>query len=394
MTTALVKNSVPFTSDERRRGLFYLSLAVGAVSFALAVQMGLNANFLKEELKFDGFQMGLLEALRESCGIWALIVLALLAGVCEPLVGALMLVLVAVGLGGYAVAPSFWWVAAMSLVWSQGLHVWMPLPQSMVMAFAEPGKTGHRMGQVGAAGAIGFGSGLGTSLLLSWAGVPMRPMYVVALGVALLGALACLRIPRAIGTERPRLVFRQRYWRYYLLCFLEGWRKQIFVCFAGFLLVERHQVGLSTMLLLMIMVQLVGVFTSSRVGRLIDRVGERPVLFFYYGCLILFFVGYALIQNKHALQVLFVVDNAFFVFGMALNTYVNKLVPPAERTGTLSMGVAMNHVAAVSMPLLGGVLWVTLGYQWAFLTGALAGCLSIGAVVILPHLEHPVQEPT
>ncbi len=393
MTATSLRNTASFTPDERRRGLFYLSLAVGAVGFAMAVQMGLNANFLKEDIGVNGLQIGMLEAVRESCGIWALIVLAVLAGISEPIVGALMLVLFAAGLGGYALAPNYLWVVGMSLVWSQGLHVWMPLPHSMAMAFAEPGKTGHRVGQITAAGAIGFGSGLVMSLVLSLGNVPMRPMYLIALGAALLGALACLRIPRSIDTERPRLVFRQRYWRYYLLCFLEGWRKQIFVCFAGFLLVERHQMSLATILTLQIIVQAIGAFSSSRVGKLIDRVGERPVLFFYYSCLVLFCVGYAVIPDARVLRVLYVFDNAFFVFAMALNTYVNKIVVPAERTGTLSMGVAMNHLAAVSMPLVGGILWMTVGYEWAFLTGALAGGLSIGAVVMLPRLEAPVPQP-
>jgi predicted MFS family arabinose efflux permease len=130
------------------------------------------------------------------------------------------------------------------------------------------------------------------------------------------------------------------------------------------------------------------------VGKLIDRVGERPVLFFYYGCLVLFFVGYAVIPDARVLRVLFVVDHAFFVFAMALNTYVNKIAVPAERTGTLSMGVAMNHLAAVSMPLVGGFLWMKVGYEWAFLTGALAGFLSIGAVAFLPRrMEQPVPQP-
>jgi predicted MFS family arabinose efflux permease len=391
MNQPIAHDSVPFTPEERRRGLFYLSLAVAGVGFAMAVQMGLNANFLKEVIGVDGFQIGMLEAIRESCGIWALLVLALLAGVCEPVVACVMLAIFAVGIGGYAFAPGYWSVVAMSVVWSQGLHVWMPLPNSMAMALAEPGRTGHRLGQVGAAGSIGFGAGLVVSYLLDHLGVSMRPMFLVAFVIGIVAALACLRIPRRMSTERPRLVFRQRYWRYYLLCFLEGWRKQIFVCFAAFLLVERFRVELGVMLLLRIIVRAVGAFTSARVGKLIDRVGERPVLYVYYGFLTAFFLGYATITSKWALCTLFVVDNAFFVFGMALNTYVNKLVPAAERTATLSMGVAMNHLAAVSMPLIGGFLWVTFGPQWAFVTGALAGVLSLVAVSFLPKLQELPQ---
>ena len=80
-----------------------------------------------------------------------------------------------------------------------------------------------------------------------------------------------------------------------------------------------------------------------------------------------------------------VLDNATFVFATGLTTYVNKIAPPREHTPTLSMGVAFNHVASVSMPFLGGILWATLGYQWAFLIGIPAAAASILIVRRLPR---------
>ena len=131
------------------------------------------------------------------------------------------------------------------------------------------------------------------------------------------------------------------------------------------------------MLVLFGLVRVIGFFTAPWVGRLIDRVGERRVLVFYFASLTVFFLGYALIRSRWILYSIFVADNAFFVFAMALGTYVNKLVPANERTPTLSMGVAMNHLAAVSMPLLGGLLWNALGYQYAFYLGVVAAALSV-----------------
>ena len=368
----------------RVRGLVFLGAAVACVGFTLAIQMGTDSNFTAGEMGLSGSARGQLEAFRESCGVVALGVLAVLSGFAEPLVGAGMLVLVAVGLGAYAFVGSYAWLVAAAMVWSQGFHVWVPLPQSMALALAEPGRAGHRLGQIRAAAAAGSGAGLLAALGLSYADVAIRPMYLLAAGAALLGGAACLGIGRRIKTPGPRLVFRRRYGLYYLLCFLEGWRKQIFIAFAGFLLVKQYGVELRQMLWLWVFIQAIGYAASPWAGRLIDRVGERPVLVAYFGCLTLFFVGYAFIRSRAVLCALYVADSAFFVLATALTTYVNRIAPPAEHTPTLSMGVALNHVAAVTMPLAGGLLWRLFGYQWTFLAGALAAAVSVPVAMRIP----------
>ena len=162
------------------------------------------------------------------------------------------------------------------------------------------------------------------------------------------------------------------------------------MCFAGFLLVRVYGTSVTIMLSLRIVVTAIGYVISPRVGRVIDRIGERRVLVFYYACLTCFFVGYALIPNRWVLYALFVVDSAFFVFMAALTVYVNRIAPPAEHTATLSVGVAMNHVASVTLPLVGGLLWHHVGYQWTFLIGSAAAALSILAALRVPkHGAHP-----
>ncbi|MCX5654114.1 MAG: MFS transporter, partial [Planctomycetota bacterium] len=376
----------PELSDaKRRRSLFFLGLAVAGVGVTMALQRGLNANFLADDIKVSGLQIGILEGFRESCGVVAFAVLALLAGFAEPLVGAAMLLLLAAGLAAYTFVYDFAWVVILSLVWSQGLHVWMPLPNSMTLSLAEPGRAGLRLGQIAAAGSAGWGLGLGLALVLMSAGLTIRPMYLLAGAASVVAAGACLAMPRDLKTPGPRLVFRRKYGLYYLLCFLEGWRKQIFICFAGFLLVREYGASVQTMLILWIIAQVIGYFGSPHVGRLVDRVGERRVLIAYYTSIIFVFVGYAAVPNAYLLYFLFVSDSALFMLAMATTTYVNRIVPPAEHTPTLSMGVAMNHVAAVAMPLAGGFLWKYLGYQYAFGLGAVAAALSVVAATLVPR---------
>ena len=98
---------LPDAADRRQRGLLFIGIAVACVGCAMALQGGLNANFMAEVIQVSGFQMGLIESVRETCGITALVVIALLAGLAEPVVGFFMLILLATGLAGYAVAPTY-----------------------------------------------------------------------------------------------------------------------------------------------------------------------------------------------------------------------------------------------------------------------------------------------
>jgi predicted MFS family arabinose efflux permease len=378
---------------DRKRGLFFVAIASAFVGVALTLQIGLNSNFLVGEIGASGFQAGLLEAVRESCGIAALGIFVLIAGLAEPIIASLFLILIALGMGAYSAAPTYGYVMLFSLTWSVGFHVWTPLPNSMTLALAEPGKAGLRLGRVGAAGALGSAAGLGIAFVLTLLGVRIRPLYLIAGGAAFLAAAACVGIPRTLKTPGPSFVFRRRYARYYVLNFLEGWRKQIAIAFGGFLLVKVHGAGLLEILVLSAIIQGIGYFTSPRVGKLIDKVGEQKVLVFYYSFVTIMFLGYAFLQGKYILYAVYILDNATFIFNTGLTTYVNKIAPKSEHRPTLSMGVAANHVASVTMPFLGGILWATLGYRWAFLIGIPAAAASIGIVLGMPRGTITAREP-
>jgi hypothetical protein len=382
----------PLSDKNRRRGLFFIAMASAFVGVAITLQISLNNNFLVGEIGISGLQAGMLEGVRECCGIAALGVFVLIAGLAEPVIASLFLVVIALGMGSYSIAPTYGYVMLLSVTWSMGFHVWTPLPNSMTLALAEPGKAGARLGRVGAAGALGSASGLAVAFALTLLGVKIRPLYLIAGAAALLASGACVFIPRQIRAPGPSFVFRRRYLRYYVLNFLEGWRKQIAVAFGGFLLVKIYGAGLLEILVLAATIQAIGYFTSSRVGKLIDRVGERKVLIFYYSFVTIMFLGYAFLRAKYVLYAVYILDNATFVFNTGLTTYVNKIAPRSEHRPTLSMGVAANHVASVTMPFVGGILWTVLGYQWAFLIGIPAAAASIAIVLKMPRGAAPIQE--
>jgi MFS family permease len=385
----------PLATDQeaaRKRGRFYLALTVAMVGFALSLQVGLNPNFVAQTMAITGEQQGMLEGSRESCGIIALGVLALLTGMSEPRIGVFMLVLMSAGLSAYSAVPSFGWLVMASFIWSQGFHVWVPLPGSMAMALGDRGKEGKAMGTLGAAGAIGSASAIALALGLHLLGLTVRPMFLLAGAAGLAAAFFCSRIPKDIKAPGARLIIRKKYWLYYVLQFLEGWRKQIFIAFAGFMLVREYGTPLWLMLVLALITQTLGWFVAPLTGRIIDKLGEKKVLLFYYATMAIVCGCYARIQHAYVLYGLYVADSVLFSCNMALTTYVGRLAPREEHTATLSAGVAANHVAAVMMPLVGGVLWKLYGYQWAFYMGAVMAVVTLVPVMMLPRAGKPGRE--
>jgi MFS family permease len=113
------------------------------------------------------------------------------------------------------------------------------------------------------------------------------------------------------------------------------------------------------------------------IGWLIDAYGERKVLVGNYLILVFLFSGYALVHTVVLLGVLFCIDNMLFCCGAAITTYLGKIAPRSEMTPTLAMGGTANHIAAVGVPVLGGMLWDNFGYQVTFFAGAATCILSI-----------------
>ncbi len=207
--------------------------------------------------------------------------------------------------------------------------------------------------------------------------------------------------------QRPPL--RRRYWLYYLLEFLMGSRRHMFTTFAIFLLVRSYRVTPHTITLLYLINSLIGTYFNTALGRSIIRFGERKVLTLNFILLAFVFALYAIVPGWQALagptfQIpglaignwvlfpafpatpglaillgLFIVDNLLFSFSIALQCYFQKIaLGPEEITANISLGQAINHIAALVVPVVGGLVWDSLGSQYTFLAGvgiALVGLL-------------------
>ncbi|MCH2403403.1 MAG: MFS transporter, partial [Candidatus Nitrosopelagicus sp.] len=178
--------------------------------------------------------------------------------------------------------------------------------------------------------------------------------------------------------QRKDLVFRKRYWLYYALTFLSGARRQIFMVFAGFLLVQKFGFPLDKMVLLLLVNSGITAWVAPKMGILIEKIGERKALTLEYIALIIIFLGYAVVDNVNIAFLLYILDNIFYSISFAIKTYFQKIADPADIASTAGISFTINHIAAVLLPALLGLIWME-NYGAVFLIGA---CIA-GASLIL-----------
>lgn len=188
-----------------------------------------------------------------------------------------------------------------------------------------------------------------------------KHMYLIFGGIIVaVGCWALFQKPadKNIIPQRKNMVFRKKYWLFYLLTFMSGARRQIFIAFAIFLMVKNFQFSVKEIAALFVVNNIINYFLSPIIGKGIIRFGERKVLSLEYFSLIFIFLAYAIIQTKFQVAVLYVLDHIFFNFSIAIRTYFQKIGDPKDIAPTMAMGFTINHIAAVILPVVGGILWV------------------------------------
>jgi len=218
--------------------------------------------------------------------------------------------------------------------------------------------------------------------------------YLVAgsltLLIAITAAVGFPHFPQK-AVQHKRLILRSRYWLYYALTFMSGARRQIFVVFAGFLLVEKFDYTVQEIALLFLLTSALNIPLAPRVGRLIAKVGERRALIFEYAGLIFVFTAYALVNRGEFAAVLYVVDHLFFALAIAIKTYFQKIADAADIASTAAVGFTINHIAAVIIPVVFGLIWL-VSPPAVFLCGAAMAGMSLLLSLNVPQLPAPGNE--
>jgi predicted MFS family arabinose efflux permease len=276
------------------------------------------------------------------------------------------------------------------LIWmmllSLGTHMFMPLSPGIGMRLSRSEKYGVRLGQYNsynlAATIIGYG--------VVWAGFKYLGLtYKIAFAIASVSYVFAAFFLSLMRNNKPevkkvKFIFRKKYTLYYCLCIVNGARKQIFLTFAPWVLIQIYHLGPPVFAVLGVIISIVSILSRTIVGNAIDIKGERFVLTLEAILLIVLCMGYAFAADIAPAGVAvviiaacYIIDNSLSAVEMARSTYVKKIaVHPEDVVPTLSAGTSFDHVISMSVPFLGGLIWTSFGYKYVFLAAALIAFLN------------------
>lgn len=359
----------------------FLILLTVAAALGLQVWRTLFNNFAVEVGGLEGYQIGIIQSVREIPGFLALLAVYVMLLVREHRLSALSVLLLGVGVGSTGFFPSYYGLIFTTLIMSFGFHYFETTNQSLTLQYFDQNASPLIFGkQRSFAAATNIAAGLAIMMIV---GVfSYRQMYLlVGILLCFLGAWGLLQNPltREVPLQLKKMVFRRKYWLFYLLTFLAGARRQVFVAFVVFFMVERLSFTIREITLLFVLNNAVNYFLSPLIGRAILRFGERKVLSLEYGSLVFIFLAYAVVDSKMLVSVLYVLDHIFFNFSMAIRTFFQRIADPGDISSSMAVGFTINHIAAVMLPALFGFLWM-VDYRIPFVGGAILAFLSLTTV--------------
>ena len=365
----------------------FLLAAAFVMPLTFSVWQALLNNFVIERAAFTGAEIGILQSLREVPGFLAFTAVFVLLIIREQRFALASLLVMSIGVAATPFFPTTYGLYATTVVMSLGFHYFETINKSLTLQWIQKTETPHFMGRalaVKAAGALLAYSGIW--VLMEWFDVGFTGMYLLAgvIGVVItLGLwLAFPHFPDG-AIQHKKLVLRRRYWLYYALTFLSGARRQIFMVFAGFMMVEKFGYSAADISLLYLANYVFNLFFAARIGSWVGRAGERTALRLEYIGLIAVFTSYAFVENATIAAGLYIVDHLFFALSIAINTYFQKISDPQDIAATSSVSFTINHIAAVVIPALLGIVWLS-SPSAVFLVGSAIATASLLLCNLIP----------
>jgi hypothetical protein len=377
-----------------RRAYVLLVTAFALVAASLTIYEINLPNFLRERYTVGEWFRGFLEFPRESQGFAVVFYVVALSGLSERRLFSIAAVLSAVGLMGLAILPATPLANDASgivpglpmillvMIHSAGFHLGGTMQRCIILDHGELAGAGTRLGKVGFWTTLAGLAAASAVWSLRFV-LPVDFGFFYACG-ALLCAASVLVMWRAmrgrpeIRPKKRRFVLKRKFMRYYALSALFGVRKQVFITFALWVLVTVYEQPVGTIALLWVFTSLANLVTQPLIGRMIDRFGPRRTLTLdalaLIGVCVLYGTSEQWLPPTIALVtvgIVYVCDHVLFFAGAARAVYAGSIADdPQELATTLSLGITIDHVFSMSVPILGGLIWQAFGYEMVFLSAA------------------------
>ncbi|TMV83534.1 MFS transporter [Thioclava sp. BHET1] len=376
-----------------RQPAMLLVLMAVAQPIAFATWNALLNNFVIEAAHFDGVQIGWLQSVREVPGLLAIGVIPILWVIGEQLLALISLVVLGGAVAVTAIYPSFTGLLMTTLISSFGFHYLGAVNQSLQLQWIDKKEAPRVLGRLVT---IGSAASLAAYalLVLTWKRFDLSFdfVYLVSGGATVVIALFCLLAYPRFGSpvlQSKGFVLRRRYWLFYLLQFMSGARRQIFVVFAAFMMVQKFGFRVDEVTALFLINYLANMAFAPVMGRALSRFGERAILTFEYIGLIGIFLAYAGVYfydwGVTVAATLYILDQLFFALAFAMKTYFQKIADPRDIGPTSAVSFTINHIAAVGLPAALGYLWLQSPAAVFALAAGIAFCSLCLARLIPRH---------
>ena len=368
----------------------YLSVLTFAQAAAFLGWSALYTNFAVEMANLTGEQNGIVHAVREVPGLLSVGVIFLLMFMGEVTLTSLAIVICGFGVVASGFFPSFEGLLVCTFVLSMGFHYFEATNQSLTLQYFTISEAPIIIGRLRASTAAGSFI-MGCIILLLASSLSYKALFCVAGSVAIAaGIWAMFQRPERADLPRQRktMVLRARYRLFYVLTGLSGARRMIVNVFSVFLLVQHFGFNVREMSLLLLGSHLVNWILNPYIGRIINAYGEKRLLFIKYLFIVFICMGYALADYAWIAAGLYICDQILFCFAVSIRTFFQKIADKEDIAPSMAVGVTVNHITAVAVPAVGGMLWM-VDYRIPFWMGVGFGILALVAVLQIPSRPAP-----
>lgn len=394
-----------------RKEMVLFFILIAAVAFGNGLSDSIYSNYFKEVYNVTARQRAFIEFPRELPGLLCALVIASLSFLGDLKLSLLAQILACIGLIALGLlTPPFGVMLIFLFINSLGMHLFLPLQDSIGMSLAEPDKIGQRVGQyasvkisvgflVGILVFVGFRTGI-----FSFKS-DVKLIFLIGAFAFFIASIVAVILIKTVKSEtsgvtknRVRLVFRKEYRYYYLLTILHGVQKQIAYVFGSWVIVDLLLKGADIMSLLTITSSFIGIFFMRKLGKWIDKFGIKNMMYLDALSFILVYIIYGFVvwgvtsktlpQSSWSVMIiyaLFVLDRLSMQMGIVKSVYLRGIaVNPDEVTATLSTGTSLDHIVSILAAQVSGIIWVSFGPQWVFF---IAAFFSLGNLFIAWRIE-------